>query len=355
VNQIKVVMAGMKGDFSRYSGEGVFTYTYEVYSNLIKQKNISLKKVEIEPYPLLDKGVSFMLKFSRMDFSKYDIIHNPAARASFPHNRGKALLVSTAHDFQPIIAPEQMIETRIPKTKAEIRDQMRLEFLKKFSLVSVLKSDYIIARSSLTKEDAIKLGYDKNKITIDNNCLDKRYLTKIPSKKEKKTFTVGYLGALRKRKNVGFAIKGFMKLRDKNVNLQIWGNRKYQYKKLVEEAQYDRRVHFMGFAPEEKIVQIYDSFNAFIFPSLYEGVGQPIFEAQSRGIPTIIYKEGKIPKEIRKYCFEASDTEDIAHIIEALKSNGYNEKQRKKAMEYARGFTWDKSAKITAKLYSDLV
>ena len=85
----------------------------------------------------------------------------------------------------------------------------------------------------------------------------------------------------------------------------------------------------------------------FVFPSIYESFGLPILEAQSRGLPVIIYKYGKIPKEVRKYCFEAESPEHMAQIIENLKENGYNEKLGKKATEYARSFTWERCARET--------
>jgi len=94
---------------------------------------------------------------------------------------------------------------------------------------------------------------------------------------------------------------------------------------------------------------------AIVFPSLYEGFGQPILEAQSRGLPVIIYKYGKIPKEVRRYCFEAESPEHMAQIIENLKENGYNEKEQKKAMEYARSFTWEKTAKETLEVYKKVL
>ena len=107
----------------------------------------------------------------------------------------------------------------------------------------------------------------------------------------------------------------------------------------------------MGFAPEDRLVSIYDSFDVFVFPSHYEGFGIPIIEAQARGLPVIIYKYGKIPKEVRRYCIEAESPEHMAQIIENLKENGYNEKLRKKATEYARGFTWERTAKATIDTY----
>jgi len=63
----------------------------------------------------------------------------------------------------------------------------------------------------------------------------------------------------------------------------------------------------------------------------------------------------KIPKEVRKYSFEAESPEHMAQIIEELKENGYNEKERKKAMEYARSFTWEKTAKETLNVYKKVL
>ena len=111
----------------------------------------------------------------------------------------------------------------------------------------------------------------------------------------------------------------------------------------------------MGFAPEPRIVDVYDSFDVFIFPSYYEGFGMPILEAQARSLPVIIYKFGALPKEVTRYCIKAEDESDAADIINKLKENGYNEKLRKKAAEYARGFTWEKCAKETLMVYKQML
>ncbi len=43
----------------------------------------------------------------------------------------------------------------------------------------------------------------------------------------------------------------------------------------------------------------------------------------------------------------------MAQIIEDLKENGYNEKLRKKATEYARSFTLEKTARETLEVYKN--
>ena len=108
-------------------------------------------------------------------------------------------------------------------------------------------------------------------------------------------------------------------------------------------------------ANETDLVGTYDTFDIFVFPSLYEGFGLPILEAQARELPVIIYKNAKIPSEVRKYCFEAEDPTHMAEIISNLKENGYNQKLQKKATEYARSFTWERTAKDTLSVYKKLL
>ena len=120
---------------------------------------------------------------------------------------------------------------------------------------------------------------------------------------------------------------------------------------LAKAASGDSRIRFKGYVPENKLVQTYDKFDVFVQPTLYEGFGLPILEAQARGLPVIIYKKGRIAKEVRKYCIEVDSPEHMAQIILHLKENGYNEKQRKRAMEYARSFTWEKLARGTLAVY----
>jgi glycosyltransferase involved in cell wall biosynthesis len=214
-----------------------------------------------------------------------------------------------------------------------------------------LKADYIISRSSLTKDDAVKLGFERKRIFVVGGAVDDRYRKAIPAKKRKgKEFVAGYIGAFRTRKNVAFAIRAFNEIDDKNIKFPLWGREAYEYEMLKGMSE-NKNIEFKGFAPEDRLVQIYDSFDAFVLPSLYEGLCLPVFEAQARGLPVIICKKGRIPEETRRYCFEAKDEHDMARIIEDLKKNGYNEKHRRKAMEYARSLTWEKTALDTIEVY----
>jgi glycosyltransferase involved in cell wall biosynthesis len=344
-SEMKVALVGLEGDFSPSTGGGVQRYIFELYKNL--SSLISIEKIEFRQIKYIGNGLSFGLQTFFKNFSKYEIVHNLTSLLFLkPKFMLDTILITTAHDFQPILYPEFTFGRRVT-----LKDRLWLQLVVKPSLRSTLSSDYIIANSTQTKEEAIKLGFDKRKIFVVNLGVNRRFFKNKSKKQKRKTnFVVGYLGSMMKRKNLEFAIKAFNTLQDKKIQFDIWGKKEWEFEHLLKIIE-NKNINFKGFAPEEKIVEVYDSFNIFIFPSFHEGFGLPILEAQARGLPVIIYKYGKIPKEVRKYCFEAEDPEHMAQIIMQLKENGYNEKLQKKAIAYARSFTWKKTARETLEVY----
>ena len=345
---MKVGLLGVEGHFSKDLGFGIERYMYELYHNIrkIKIEDFSVSKVELKKLPIIGSGLSFDFVSLYKDFSGFDILHNlMPLNFSKPKILRKNILITTAHDFQPILYPELMFEN-----KPRLKDRLWLDLVIKPGLESTLKSDYISANSSQTRDEAVKLGFDKNNVFIVNHGIDKRFMQPIHTKNNNDEFIVGYIGAMRKRKNLKLGIKAANMIKSKDIFFDIWGKRSFEYEYLVGISK-SKNINFKGFAPEKNLIDIYDSFDVFIFPSYHEGEGLPILEAQSRGIPVIIYKYGKIPKEVRKYCFEAESPEHMAQVIEDLKENGYNEKLKKKATEYARTFTWERCARETFGIY----
>ena len=258
-------------------------------------------------------------------------------------------IITTAHDFQVLLYPEYTFDHGVT-----LKDKLWIQLIIKPGYKTTLNSDFIIANSTQTKNEAVKLGFDKKKIFVVSLGIDKRFMQPIKEKKKRDKFVVGYIGAMRKRKNLEFGIKAANMIKNKDIIFDIWGKKEFEYEYLADISK-NKNINFNGFAPEKSLISIYDSFDAFIFPSYHEGEGLPILEAQARGLPVIIYKKGKIPKEVRKYCFEAESPEHMAQIIENIKENGYNEKLRKKATAYARSFTWEKTARETLKVYNKII
>ena len=324
-------------------GQGIPRYVTMLYKYLTKLNGENtIYKLSYKSLSLIGEGLSLELRSIFSHYGSYDIIHNPIGFIPI-HRIGKVQYIVTIHDTKQIF-PNSI--------KSKIWQYLVVNRGLNYTLKT---ADFIIVNSSQTREEVIKLGFDKNKIEVINLGVDERFIKDIENKNTEKTstFKVGYLGAFGPNKNIKFILQTAELIKDKDIEFNIYGNKEYWYENFEQYAP--ANVKFMGFAPEEKIVDVYDSFDVFVFPSLYEGFGLPILEAQARGLPVIIYKYGEIPKEVRKYCFEAENPEHMAQIIEQLKVNGYNEKEREEAMDYARSFTWEKTAKETLNVYKKVL
>ena len=332
-------------------GQGIPRYIEELYKNLKKlekKEDIIVKRIYFPHIRFLGDALSFELGsiFHPIEDS-FDIIHIPSGFFIIHRLPKNAKIISTIHDINPI-------PPKIKNLTDLLKDRLwRYILLKRGILWNLKFSSMVVVNSSQTKEEIINLNANKIDIAIVNLGIDKRFLTSINTNKVKSNeFKVGYIGSFGTNKNLDFILQAAKLLKDSIFYL--WGAKNYEYRALVENAMALKNVKFMGFAPEDKLVDIYDSFNVFVFPSYYEGFGIPIIEAQSRGLPVIIYKKGKIPKEVRKYCFEAESPEHMSQIIENLKENGYNETLQKKATEYARSFTWKRCARETLEVYKSV-
>ena len=302
---------------------------------------------------LLRANTAFKKMIADIPKDKYDIIHITGHEIGFAakilkKSGNNAKIITTIHDL-----------SRFEKGLHRGLSQKVYNKLVQGSIKDAIKySDFILCNSSQTLYTIIeKFGPIKNIKVVSHGTNDVIIKAKIPKRKHHKKFVIGYIGALMKHKNVIFLLKAAEILKSKaEYKFAIYGTGidKNMLLKFKQDHGLDN-ADFNGYLEEDSKLKAYDSFDAFAFPSLYEGLGYPILEAQSRGLPVIIYKYGKIPKEVRKYCFEAESPEHMAQIIENIKENGYNEKLKKKATAYARSFTWERCARETLEVYKKVL
>jgi len=340
------------------TGLGMSEYTYQLTKHLkALNKNLKIDNIYAISEPkrnnitgLLYTNTIFKLKVKKLAKQDYDIVHITDHEIGFvakilKKSGGSAKIVTTIHDLARFEKGlhrglTQFIYNKL--VQGGIKD-------------AIIYSDYILCDSSQTyKAVENKLGKKTNMEIVlpgtNNFVINARIRLR-----RNKVFSIGYIGALMKHKNVIFILEAAKFLDKTKFNFLIYGTGidASMLKKFKEENELNN-VYLEGYLKEEDKIKVYDSFDVFVFPSLYEGFGIPIIEAQARGLPVIVYKYGRIPKEVRKYCFEAESPEHMAQIIEQLKENGYNEKERKRAMEYARSFTWEKTAKKTLEVYKKI-
>ncbi|OJT94526.1 MAG: hypothetical protein JJ59_00145 [Candidatus Micrarchaeum sp. AZ1] len=342
------------------SGTGLTEYAYQLSEHLkpmLKNSNsmeylYALKESKRSNIAgLIYTNTQFKKKIAAIPKDRYDIIHITDQEMGFAakiikKTRNRAKIITTVHDL-----------SRFEKGLHRGITQKAYNRLVKGSTTDAVRySDFILCNSSQTKETVKnRFGRNENISVVSHGTNDTILKAKIP-KKRNNAFVIGYIGALMKHKNVIFIFNAAKMLKEKPYTFIVYGDgADMPMLKKFKEVNNLNKVKIMGYLKEGEKVKAYDSFNAFAFPSLYEGLGFPILEAQARGLPVIIYKYGKIPKEVRKYCFEAETPEHMAQIIKHIKENGYNEKRMKKATEYARSFTWEKCARETLKVYKKVM
>lgn len=179
------------------------------------------------------------------------------------------------------------------------------------------------------------------------------------AKKEK--ITLGFFANFSYRKGADKAVEVFKLVKKKiDCKLILAGGHLatiYQRQFDVNEiAKGMKDVEILGHVPDEKVVELYNSFDFFLFPSIYEGFGLPILEAQKCGIPTLVFSWAKIADEAKKKAIECSSVEDMANKIVNLAENKEEyERIRKEGIEYASKFTWKNFVKGYIDIYRSLL
>ncbi len=165
-----------------------------------------------------------------------------------------------------------------------------------------------------------------------------------------------FVGTLQPRKNLVRLIQAYAKL-SKTTSLS-WdlvlagsaGWLKQSLPELVNELGLSKRVHFIGYVADADLPALYAGAIFFCFPSLFEGFGLPVLEAQSYGAPVMTANNSSLP-EIAGDAAILVDPLDVDAIADAMLRLSQDEDLRQKLITagYAnvKRFSWEKAARET--------
>lgn len=342
------------------SGIGPNEYAYQLESHMkqMSEGSISMDDIysddrigNIDIILKAHKNAAFRKAIRGIPKNEYDIIHITDHEIGFAakilkQSGNRAKVFTTIHTLlrlakRPNIGVDGKAYDRIVNSS---------------TIAAVKYSDMLLCNSSLTCAALQeRFGKKRNARTILNGVSDRLISAPLPKRKPKDAFNTGYLGPLYNFKNVTFILNAAAHLREKGYHFYIYGKGPdLQFLQGFKRKNRLINLEMKGYVKEKDKIAVYDGMNAFAFPSLYEGLGMPILEAQSRGLPVVIYQYGAIPKEVRKYCIEATTPENMAQVLKSLRERGYSEAVRAVAARYARSFTWDKTAAKTISAYKEL-
>ncbi len=140
----------------------------------------------------------------------------------------------------------------------------------------------------------------KNAIEVDKFLFDMKIRQELRNSLNiNDCFCIGHIGRFTEQKNHTFLIEIFEQVykKRKNARLLLFGTGQLMesVQALVNQKGLTDQVRFMGVTND--IERYYQAMDAFIFPSLYEGLGIVLVEAQVAGLPCI--SSDVVPKEAK--------------------------------------------------------
>jgi glycosyltransferase involved in cell wall biosynthesis len=114
-------------------------------------------------------------------------------------------------------------------------------------------------------------------------------------------------------------------------------------------------VEARGMVSDDELASLYRRAAALVFPSLYEGFGQPPLEAMASGCPVASSNAGSLPEIAGDAAslFDPTDVDAIANGIRDVLDRP--DHWRARGLARAAKFSWDETARATEAVYRELL
>jgi len=281
---------------------------------------------------------------------------------------GPDILFSPAHTI-PLIHPQKTFTTLHDigfEDNPELYDKLSLWYHRFSAKLAVKKAKHIFTISEFSKKrivdvfamdpervSVIYLGYDREKYRIYNQNEINPVLKKHNLRYKKYML---FVGRLEPKKNILRIVKAFDELANRpgdlpdlvfaGLKIDISDTETY----LSSRVEFGKRVKFLGYVEEKEKPALYAGASVFVFPTLYEGFGMPILEAQACGTP-VLTSNSTSNEEVAGAGAVIVDPKNVQQISNKLKEIlDSEEKQRelvRLGLENIKRFNWQRTANKT--------
>lgn len=262
---------------------------------------------------------------------KFDILHT----SDWVEPNSSRPKVTTVHDLSPIIFPE-LTSPEIVKVHT-----------RKLNLVSK-ESSKIICVSNSTAMDLMKIyKIPESKIEVVYQGLSTKMLLN-PNPVKYNNYILA-MGSKQPRKNIAKLISSFKKYKSEfslPEKLIITGE--------SDIISNDPDIIVTGYVSDQELADLFASSSVFVYPSLYEGFGQPLLTAFHFKTPVVSGKNSSIPEVVGDAGILVDVTSEL-EIAQGIKDALLESKSLvKKGTSQLKKFTWTSAAENTLKIYNSL-
>ena len=166
-----------------------------------------------------------------------------------------------------------------------------------------------------------------------------------------------FVGTLEPRKNLVRLVEAFARIRDGRIGLVLAGGKGWMYDDLfarVEALGLDKETVFPGYVRSEELPWWYNAATVLGYPSIYEGFGLPVLEAQACGTPVLTSNISSLPEAAGDAAVQVDpyDVDALASGLNRLLTDELLRRQlRERGLAHAQQFSWTQTARDTADVY----
>lgn len=213
----------------------------------------------------------------------------------------------------------------------------------------VYRNSQMITVSNSTKKDMEKIGLGvKKEIKIVNPGIE---IEKFKTGVKTQNPSILYLGRIKPYKSIETAIVAVSKLvnefPDLIFNIAGFGDYQPTLEKFVKKLKLQNHVKFLGKVSEEEKVKLMAAAWAFVYPSVWEGWGISVIEANACGTPVIASKVPGLVDSVSNnsgFLIEQGNADAFAEKIKLLiEDKKLRTSLSKSSIEWSHNFTWKKS------------
>jgi glycosyltransferase involved in cell wall biosynthesis len=240
-----------------------------------------------------------------------------------------------------------------------------LSVLDFFYVQSARRAQRIVTISEFSKKEIIcSIGVNQDKIIVTylGPLLEPTIRSLVDWKAMKEHYKlpdqyIVSIGGGSRHKNIVRLIEAFGTLKDSYPHaLAILGHVPSDVDMPAAKAKpgMESRLLAPGYVPDEHLAPILSHAELFVLPSLYEGFGLPVLEAQQSGLPVVCSTAGSLPEVAGEGAvyFDPYSTASMANAIRrCLDDPNLLKDLREKGKENLKRFDWMKTAQLTLDAY----
>lgn len=231
----------------------------------------------------------------------------------------------------------------------------------------IRRADHVFAISNFTASALVKyLDIQPRKISVTPNCADEHFRrysdTQIVAARARlfgnSEYVIICVGSNAEYKNRLGALRVFsiLQRKMKNVYLHIVGGRASEMEMaFIKELDLKKSVNYWGQLPVEELVFFYNSADALLFTSTYEGFGLPPLEAMQCGCPVVSTSCASLREVVGAAALTVDNPLDVekmaSYLVEILKDEIVRRNLRSLGLCQASKFTVARSMQGIAEAY----